>query len=310
MAINQFNDKKSLEKLNSKVFEKIAQTLGGKLFLIETYESLFQILDCFIMNYKFKVCFLLQTLSISSLINSKYFMDSSLLLEENLNFLINMNLKLSNSQLSNKYQIENISGNLAQFPFPEEPLPLNLIYNGFPTYYIDFKKIFNYRMPQDLACERFEIECNELGSLLRNKLSEKNDYKKVYFPIFVKSNYSQKEELVLFGLLRFIQGPNEEKFNMEVFCFPWNFLEFCSIWEDISKNGINSGIVQKLNVYFQKVPVYYSSYFFQLFQFKNFNDLCIKKWKFLNPLIDLTMHISSIKKNIFEKLKLKKKVKF
>ena len=309
MAINQTNEKKSLDKINSRNFDKISQNLGGKLFLIETYEYLFQIVESFITNYKCKVCFNLEAITTSFITNAKYFVDSNIKIDNKTNFLVNMNLKLSSNYLTNKYQLENISGNLAQFPFPEEPLPLHLAYYGFPTYYIDLKKMFHYRMPNDLACERFEIDSFELGNLIKNKILEKNELKKFYFPIFVKSNYYQKEDFILFGLLKFIQNPNEDKFNMEFFCFPWNFLEFCSIWEEISKTGINSGTIQKLHLYFQKVPIYYSSYFFQLFQFKTFNDLCIKKWKFLNSQIDLTMHITNIKKNIFEKLKLKKKVR-
>lgn len=271
MGINLLTEKKNQDKINYKKFETIARSLGGKHFLIETYELLFQILESFIMNFKFKVCFNLESLTNSVLTNGKFFIDSNLKLEENIKFLVNMNLKLSTNFLSNKYQIENLAGNFSQFPFPEDPLPFNTTYHGFPTYYIDFKKSFVYRLPTDLACERFDIENSDLNNfLIKIKPVEKiNEIKKIYLPVFVKNNYLQKEEFVLFGLLKYMQGSNDEKnTNMELFCFPWNFLEFCVIWEEISKFGmINENIVQKLNIYFQKVPIHYSLFFFNLFQF-------------------------------------------
>jgi len=312
MAINLTNDKKIQEKANLKTLEQIAQSFGGKLFLVESYESLFQLLESFIMNYKFKVCFTLEALTTSPNSNIKFFLENPLKSDEPLRFLINMNLKLSNNFLTTKYQLEGFSGSLAQFPFPEEPLPLNMIYNGFPNYYIDFNKLLNYRLPIDFPCERCEIENIDLGTFIKNMPLEKKDfYKKAYFPVYFKNKYSKKDDFVIFGLLKFMQATTEEKYNMEFFCFSWNFLDFCSIWEDIIKTGIiTSSIIERLTLYFQTVPLYYSSYFFQLFQFKNFHDLCIKKWKFASSQIDLTMHISNIKKKIFEKLKIKKKVRF
>ena len=315
MAINLSNDQKTQEKPNSKQLEQIAQSFGGKLFVIESYELLFQILETFIMNYKFKVCFTLESFKAPPTPNIKYFVEIPGKIETTpQKFAITMNLKLSNNLLNTKYQLEGFSGNLAQFPFPEEPLPLNMAYYGFPTYFVDFSKNLNYRLPNDFPCERCEIENNELGNFIKNMSNEKKEiFHKAYFPVFVKNNENSliKEDFVIFGLLKFMQNNNEEKSNMEFFCFPWNFLEFCVIWEDILKNGvITSNMIQRLNSYFQNVPLYYSSYFFQLFQFKNFHDLCIKKWKFANSQIDLTMHISNIKKKIFDKLKIKKQVIF
>lgn len=294
--------------MNSRSLEKLANQLGGKYFLIETYDSLFQITESFVMNYKYKVGFKLHSLPTSSLLPAKYFIDSNLAIDSTINeFFVQAVLKFHSGNLSNIYEVENISNNKAQCPFPEEPLPLDAPYLGFPSYYIDFNKIFVARIPSDMICERFEIDSQEIGRLIKNKLGETNELRKIYFPVF----YRNQEEYCLFGLVKFTQKGNEGKFHLDFFCFPLHFVDFFEIWEEILKfENITSNIIQRLHLYFQKVPIYYSSYFFQLFQYKNWNELCMKKWKFLSSNIDLTLHISGIKKNIFEKLKLKKKVKY
>lgn len=280
--------------------------------MIENYDSLFVIVENFITNYKFKFGLKLESLSSSFLKNSKFFFDSHLSMGTEFKFFMNLILKVPATYLINNYEIENISTTRAQCPFPEEPIPLSSPYHGFPTYFVDFSKVFTYRLPNDMICERFEAENFKLGNLIKERLLENNDIqelKKIYFPIFTKAEFLQNEEYILYGLLKFAQKTNEDKFNLEIMCLPWNFIEFCSVWEDITKAILPvSNVVEKLHCYFLKVPAYYSSYFFHFFQFKKLNELCVKKWKFLNSNIDITLHIAGIKKNIYEQLRMKKKV--
>ena len=205
-----------------------------------------------------------------------------------------------------------------------------LSYPSAPVYYIDFTKNFIGKLSVDFPLERFEIDgSSDLYSFVCEYVKGLPSSNKLVFPVFFNSHTGgnkQAGKMELFALLRYVRSDLDNSIGMELMVYPLNFNAFNEIWEEAGKYESGAGqnkmktefpaeLTQKLEIYFDKTPYYYSNYLFALFNQKKLGEFINRKWRFFTSFssliqknTDLMNFQMQIKKYLPEKTKKKQDV--
>ncbi|EAS05230.2 hypothetical protein TTHERM_01243440 (macronuclear) [Tetrahymena thermophila SB210] len=257
--------------LSIKVFEDVANALGGCTVIVDNYEYLFQVIDTQIIPILNK-----SRLNIYLQISSRHdqeipgFIDSGIkevvnpisnpLLPSKDIVILKIIAKLNKQFQQAKYKPDNQSTqNYSRILLPEKPAKIEdpkkpeLMMNDYPKLIVDFSKIFHANMYKELEFERQELELSDWTRLISPQIIPFIK-EKAYFPLYCthefKFNYEEtqsgnqfsNQQLILIGLLR-ISCKDGQIIGADLLYNIWNFLEFNLIYDEI---------IQKKNIYIQQ----------------------------------------------------------
>ncbi|KAL4481940.1 hypothetical protein ABPG74_008029 [Tetrahymena malaccensis] len=257
--------------LSVKIFEDVANALGGSTVIVDNYEYLFQVIDTQIIPLLNK-----SRLNIYLQISSRHdqeipgFIDSGIkevinpisnpLLPSKDIVILKIMAKLNKLFQQAKYKSENQSTqNYSRILLPEKPAKIEdpkkpeLLMNDYPKLIVDFSKLFHANMYKELEFERQELELSDWTKLISPQIVPYIK-EKAYFPLYCthefKFNYDEtqsgnsfsNQQLILIGLLR-ISCKDGQIIGADLLYNIWNFLEFNLIYDEI---------IQKKNLYIQQ----------------------------------------------------------
>lgn len=300
---------------------EFANQLGGTCSILDSIEMVPKFVEVFNMKVKHRIMLNLKSIKIetykydntSSKILSDMTKDNNSEIEmyKEQNLKAKLIIKFSPNQLANRANI------VSKIPFPEDPLYVNpakyfsrqeldmtfkseLFYYRYPTYYIDFNKHLSSKLCQDLPYDRFEVEegC-ELYNFVCNHFKT-HTTNKVFVPVYFFNKYSNPSlgRMELFGLLRYIKSELDSQIGIDLMIYPINLHEFNEIWEDTlnqnqnirMRNELPIDLANKLEIYFNKVPYYYSYYLFeQLKNVRKIGDAINRRWNFFTKFHSLSL---------------------
>ncbi|KAL4513108.1 hypothetical protein ABPG72_017793 [Tetrahymena utriculariae] len=257
--------------LSVKIFEDVANALGGSTIIVDNYEYLFQVIDTQIIPLLNKSRFNIY-LQISCRHDQEIpgFIDSGIkeivnpisnpLLPSKDIVILKVIAKQNKQFQQAKYKFDNQSTQYySRILLPEKPAKIEdpkkpeLMMNDYPKLIVDFSKLFHANMNKELEFERQELELNDWTRLISPQIIPFIK-EKAYFPLYCthefKFNYEEtqpgnsfsNQQLILIGLLR-ISCKDGQIIGADLLYNIWSFLEFNLIYDEI---------IQKKNIYIQQ----------------------------------------------------------